>query len=86
MCICRSCLYVWSQRTVLKRQVFLIKTSKIEKGSAEPNKIFVATLTRAQLEEVAKIKLPDLNTSNLEKAIRIIKGTAKNMGIKISEK
>ena len=66
--------------------VLLIKTSKIERGSAEPNKIFVATVTRAQLEEVAKIKLPDLNTSNLEKAIRIIKGTAKNMGIKISEK
>jgi large subunit ribosomal protein L11 len=66
--------------------VLLIKTSKIERGSAEPNKIFVATVTRTQLEEVAKIKLPDLNTTNLEKAIRIIKGTAKNMGIKISEK
>jgi large subunit ribosomal protein L11 len=66
--------------------ILLIKTSKIERGSAEPNKIFVATVTRIQLEEVAKIKLPDLNTTNLEKAIRIIKGTAKNMGIKISEK
>ena len=66
--------------------ILLIKTSKIERGSAEPNKIFVATVTKIQLEEVAKIKLPDLNTTNLEKAIRIIKGTAKNMGIKISEK
>ena len=66
--------------------ILLIKTSKVERGSAEPNKIFVATVTKIQLEEVAKIKLPDLNTTNLEKAIRIIKGTAKNMGIKISEK
>jgi large subunit ribosomal protein L11 len=65
--------------------VLLIKTAKIERGSAEPNKINVATITKNQLEEVAKIKLPDLNTKDIEKAIRIIKGTAKNMGIKISD-
>ena len=65
--------------------VLLIKIAKIERGSAEPNKINVATITKNQLEEVAKVKLPDLNTQDIEKAIRIIKGTAKNMGIKISD-
>lgn len=63
--------------------ILLIKTAKIERGSAEPNKIYVATITTTQLEEVAKIKLPDLNTNNIQKAIQIIKGTAKNMGIRI---
>jgi len=63
--------------------ILLIKNAKIDKGSAQPNKIIVATLTKNQLEEVAKIKLPDLNTKNIDKAIKIVQGTAKNMGIKI---
>lgn len=61
----------------------LKKAVGIEKGSAEPNKIKVAKITKAQLEEVAKQKMEDLNTESLEAATRIIEGTAKNMGIEI---
>jgi len=64
----------------------LIKAANILRGSAEPNKVYIATITRMQLEEIAKIKLPDLNTKNIEKAISIIKGTAHNMGVEISDK
>ena len=63
--------------------ILLIKTEKITKGSAEPNKINVGMVTKIQLEEITKIKLPDLNTKDTNKAIKIITGTAKNMGIKI---
>jgi len=64
--------------------ILLIKAAKIKKGGAEPNKKIVGSITRGQLEEIAKIKLPDLNTSILESALRIITGTAKNMGITIN--
>lgn len=63
--------------------VLLKKAAKIEKGSGIPNKVKVGTVTRAQVEEIAKIKLPDLNCSDLEAAIRTIEGTARNMGIEI---
>ena len=63
--------------------VLLLKAANIQKGSAEPNKKNVATINQLQLEEIAKIKLPDLNTQNLENAIRIVRGTANNMGILI---
>ena len=59
------------------------KAAGIEKGSGEPNKTKVAKLTRAQLQEIAQKKMPDLNTDNLESAMKIIEGTAKNMGITI---
>ena len=65
--------------------VLLTKSAKIAKGAAEPNKTTVATITREQLEEVAKVKLPDLNTRNIESAMRIVAGTARNMGIKIED-
>lgn len=63
--------------------VLLLKAAKAEKGSAVPNKIKVGTVTRKQIEEIAKTKLPDLNCVDLEAAIRIIEGTARNMGIEI---
>ena len=63
--------------------VLLIKAAKVTKGASEPNKSKVGSITRAQLEDIAKIKLPDLNTQNLESAMRIVQGTAKNMGITI---
>jgi large subunit ribosomal protein L11 len=63
--------------------VLLIKAANIKKGAAEPNKSSVGSITQMQLEEIAKTKLPDLNTKNLESAMRIVKGTAKNMGITI---
>lgn len=65
--------------------VLLIKAAKIKKGSSEPNKIIVASITKEQLEDIAKIKLPDLNTISLKSAVKIVAGTAKNMGITISE-
>jgi large subunit ribosomal protein L11 len=53
----------------------------IEKGSGKSSKERVATITRAQVEEIAKTKLPDLNCVSIEAAINIVSGTAKNMGI-----
>ena len=65
--------------------VLLIKAANISKGSSEPNKINVGEVTTDQVFEIAKIKLPDLNTQNLESAVKIIAGTANNMGVKITE-
>jgi large subunit ribosomal protein L11 len=61
----------------------LRKAASVEKGSAEPNRNKVGRVTRAQVEEIAKTKLPDLNTTSMEAAIRIIEGTARSMGIDI---
>ncbi|HHY96426.1 MAG TPA: 50S ribosomal protein L11 [Acholeplasma sp.] len=63
----------------------LKKAAKIEKGAKNPNKDKVATITRAQLEEIAKIKMPDLNAHTVEAAANIIAGTARQMGITITE-
>jgi large subunit ribosomal protein L11 len=61
----------------------LKKAAGIEKGSGEPNKKKVGKITKAQLREIAEKKLPDLNTKDIEKAMKIIEGQAKNMGIEI---
>lgn len=61
----------------------LKKAAGIEKGSGTPNKTKVAKITRVQLKEIAQKKLPDLNTDDIESAMKIIEGTAKNMGIEI---
>lgn len=63
--------------------VLLVKEAKIKKGSSTPNKVSVGSITKKQLEEIARIKLPDLNTTKLTSAIKIVEGTAKNMGIYI---
>ena len=63
--------------------VLLVKAAKIPKGPGEPNKNMVGSISTQQLEEIAKVKLPDLNTQNIESAMRIVAGTAKNMGITI---
>lgn len=63
----------------------LKKILGLEKGSGTPNKKKVAKITKAQLKEVAEKKLPDLNTTDIKQAIKIIEGTAKNMGIEIKE-
>ncbi len=63
----------------------LKKAAEIEKGSGEPNRKKVGKITREQLREIAKKKLPDLNTTDIEKAMKIIEGTAKNMGIEIEK-
>lgn len=61
----------------------LKKAAGIAKGSGAPNKEKVGKVTRKQIEEIAKIKLPDMNTDDLEAVIRCIEGTAKNMGLEI---
>ena len=65
---------------------FLIKkVAKIKSGSTKGSKETVATLTREQLREIAEIKLPDLNAYTVEEAMKIVEGTALNMGVKVSE-
>merc|ERR1712115_118250 len=63
--------------------VLLANAAKIKKGSSTPNRINVGSVTKVELEEIASIKLPDLNTTKLSSAIKIVEGTARNMGIKI---
>lgn len=63
--------------------VLLVKSIKKKKGSSEPNKQNVGSITKDELKKIAQIKLPDLNTKNLDSACKIIAGTAKNMGIEI---
>lgn len=65
--------------------ILLKKAVGIAKGSGEPNKTKVGKITKQKLEEIAKQKLPDLNVYDLEKAMKIVKGTAKSMGIEIEE-
>ena len=65
---------------------FLIKKyAKVQKGSVKGSKEVVGTLTKEQLREIAEIKLPDLNAYSVEEAMKIVEGTAKNMGITIAE-
>jgi large subunit ribosomal protein L11 len=63
--------------------ILLLKAAGIPKGSGEPNKKKVGKVTRAQVEEIAKTKLPDLNAANLEAAVRTIEGTARSMGLEV---
>lgn len=65
--------------------VLLANAAKVKKGSSEPNKIKVGSIKKFQLEEIATIKLPDLNTKKIESAMKIVEGTAKNMGISIED-
>ncbi|MGN0710035.1 MAG: 50S ribosomal protein L11 [Anaerovoracaceae bacterium] len=61
--------------------VLLKKAAGLNKASGEPNKTKVATITEAQAEEIAKLKMPDLNAATVEAATSMIKGTARSMGI-----
>lgn len=63
--------------------VLIAKAVKIAKGSSQPNKLKVGSIKHDELIEIAKIKLPDLNTTKLESALKIVEGTAKNMGISV---
>lgn len=65
--------------------VLIKKALGLEKGSGVPNKDKVGTITKAQLREIAEQKMPDLNANDIEAAIKIIAGTAKNMGVKVEE-
>ena len=63
--------------------VLLKKAAKVEKGSGEPNREKVGTVTRAQVKEIAELKAPDLNANDVEMAMRIIAGTYLSMGIEV---
>lgn len=65
--------------------VLLRQAARIEKGSAEPHVEKVATVTREQLRGIAETKLPDLNTDDVESAMKIVAGTARSMGIEVEE-
>ncbi|NMG57808.1 50S ribosomal protein L11 [Geitlerinema sp. P-1104] len=63
--------------------VLIKKAAGIEKGSGEPNRSQVGSIGREQLREIAETKMPDLNANDIEAAMKIIEGTARNMGVKI---
>jgi len=63
--------------------VLLAKAAKVEKGSAEPNRTKVAKVTKKQLQEIAQLKMPDLNANDIEAAMRMVAGTARSMGITV---
>ena len=63
--------------------VLLKKAAKIEKGSGEPNKTKVATVSSDQVKEIAELKMEDLNAASVEAAMRMVEGTARSMGIEI---
>jgi large subunit ribosomal protein L11 len=63
--------------------ILLKKAARIAKGSGEPNREKVGEVTSNQVREIAEIKLPDLNTDDIEMAVHIIKGTARSMGIEV---
>lgn len=65
--------------------ILLLKAAKIEKGSGEPNKTKVGKVTKKQVEEIAKLKMPDLNAGSVEAAMRTIAGTARSAGITVTD-
>jgi len=65
--------------------VLLKKAAKVEKGSAESNKVKVGKVSKSQVEEIAKLKMPDLNANDVEHAMSMVSGTARSMGITVDE-
>ena len=65
--------------------ILIKKELNLEKGSGVPNRTKVGKLTRAQVEKIAKIKLPDLNTDNLESAMAMVAGAARSMGVEVAD-
>lgn len=63
--------------------VLLLRAAGVQKGSGEPNRNKVAKVTKAQVEEIAKTKMPDLNAASVEAAMRTVEGTARSMGITV---
>ena len=63
--------------------ILLLKAAGLDKGSGEPNKKKVGKVTAKQVAEIAQLKMPDLNTKNLDSAIRMVRGTAVSMGIEV---
>ncbi|MGA7936277.1 MAG: 50S ribosomal protein L11 [Kovacikia sp.] len=63
----------------------IAKAAGIQTGSGEPNRKKVGSITRAQLQEIAQTKMPDLNANDIEAAMKIVEGTARNMGVTIKD-
>ena len=84
-------IMVYKDRTfsfILKKppvSILLKRAAGLAKGSGEPNKVKVGKVTRKQIKEIAEIKMPDLNTDEIDAAMRIVEGTARSMGIEIVE-
>jgi large subunit ribosomal protein L11 len=64
--------------------VLLRQKAGVEKGSSEPNRTKVGSVTRGQLREIAEIKLPDLNANDVDAAMKVVEGTARSMGISVT--
>jgi large subunit ribosomal protein L11 len=64
--------------------VLIKEALRVDKGSGEPNRIKVGTLTRAQVRQIAETKFPDLNARDVEQAMKIIEGTARSMGVEVA--
>jgi large subunit ribosomal protein L11 len=62
----------------------LRQAARVDKGSSVPNKEKVGSVTRAQVKEIAEIKMPDLNANDVEQAMKIVEGTARSMGITVN--
>jgi len=65
--------------------VLIQKAAGVDRGSGEPNRKKVGSITRSQLREIAQTKMPDLNANDIEAAMRIVEGTARNMGVTVNE-
>ncbi|MBD2179729.1 50S ribosomal protein L11 [Planktothrix sp. FACHB-1355] len=65
--------------------VLITKAAGVEKGSDQPNRKKVGSITRAQLREIAQTKLPDLNANDIDAAMKIVEGTARNMGVTVTD-
>lgn len=65
--------------------VLLAKAAKLEKGSGEPNRTKVGKVTRKQVQEIAEMKMPDLNANDIDAAMKMIAGTARSMGITVED-
>ncbi|HLF14002.1 MAG TPA: 50S ribosomal protein L11 [Bacteroidota bacterium] len=65
--------------------ILLARAAKVEKGSGEPNRNKVGKVTRAQVREIAELKMPDLNANDVEAGMKMVAGTARSMGITVEE-
>jgi len=65
--------------------ILLLKAAGIQKGSGTPNKTKIGKVTKKQIEDIARLKMPDLNAASVEAAMRTVEGTAKSMGLEVAE-
>ena len=65
--------------------ILLLKAAGIQKGSGTPNKTKIGKVTKKQIEDIARLKMPDLNAASVEAAMRTVEGTAKSMGLEVSD-